>query len=140
MNKDTGLDERETYLLDILFEECGGDFSTAFSKSGYTKDISLSSVRKKLAKEIKARTKDYIISQTPKAAYGLVNVLIDPNQLGAKNVISAAKEILDRGDVNKEEHIFEMPDNIIVLLPPKRVPPEITLKESEYKEIDGEME
>jgi hypothetical protein len=119
-NKETGLDEREQYFLDILFDECGGDFKEAMKKSGYPNNVSVGEVRRKLSKEIKKASKDYLVSQTPNAAVKLVSVLHDPSAMGAKNIISAAKEILDRGDVNKEETKVELPDNAIVILPPKR--------------------
>lgn len=134
VDKSSGLDERETYLLDILFDECGGDFLLAMSKSGYPKNTSVGDVRKKLSKEIKARTKDYIVSSAPKAAHQLVKVFQDPNAMGTKNIIAAAIQILDRGDVNKEEVGVVMPENYIVLLPPKR-PIDITLSEDQYKKL-----
>lgn len=120
-NKETGLDEREQYFLDILFDECSGDFSLAMSKAGYTKDTPVGAIRRKLSKEIKKASKEYIVSLTPKAAVSLGSVLGTPDALGNKNLLSAAKEILDRGDVNKEEKSFDLPENAIVILPPKKV-------------------
>lgn len=119
-NKETGLDEREQYFLDILFDECDGDFSLAMSKAGYPKDTPVGELRRKLSKEIKKASKEYIVSLTPKAAVSLGSVLGTPDALGNKNLLSAAKEILDRGDVNKEEKAFDLPENAIVILPPKK--------------------
>ena len=113
VNKETGLDEREEYFLDVLFTKAKGDFELAMDLAGYPKSSSVSQLRKKLSKHIRDYTKDYIVSQTAKAAQQLVNVFQDPNALGTKNILTAAKEILDRGDVNKEEQKFEIPENII---------------------------
>lgn len=119
-NKETGLDEREQYFLDILFDECAGDFKEAMKKSGYPNSTSVGEVRRKLSKEIKKASKEFIVSHTPNAAVKLIGVLSDPSAMGAKNIISAAKEILDRGDVNKDEAKIEIPENAIVILPPKK--------------------
>ena len=41
----------------------------------------------------------------PEAAFGIVEVLNDPSSLGAKNAISAAREVLDRSGLVKKEQI-----------------------------------
>lgn len=120
INKETGLETREQYFLDILFDECGGDFKAAMTSAGYPANHPVGELRRKLSKQIKQASKDYIVSMTPKAAVSLGGVLINPSELGAKNIISAAKEILDRGDVNKEEQKMEAMENVVILLPPKR--------------------
>lgn len=117
----TGLDEREQYFLDILFDQCQGDFQLAMKEAGYPKSTPVGEVRRKLTKEIKKASKEYLVSLTPKAAVNLGKVFDSPNAIGARNVISAAKEILDRGDVNKEEAQHEVQENIVILLPAKRV-------------------
>jgi hypothetical protein len=56
----------------------------------------------------------------PKAAFGIVDVLNDPSSLGARNAISAAREVLDRSSLVKKEQI-EVTNNSggIFVLPPK---------------------
>ena len=56
----------------------------------------------------------------PKTAFGIVDVLNDPSSLGARNAISAAREVLDRSGLVKKEQI-EVTDNSgeIFVLPPK---------------------
>lgn len=120
INKDTGLSEREEYFLDVLFDKADGDFEYAMKLAGYPPSQSASTVRKKLSKQIKQMTKDYLVSQTPRAARELVKIFRDPSVAGAQNIIKVAENILNRGDVNKEEAKFEMPENVIILLPPKK--------------------
>lgn len=120
INKETGLSEREEYFLDVLFAEADGDFEYAMKLAGYPKGTSASSVRRKLSKEIKQVTKDYLVSQTPRAARELVKIFQNPTAPGAPNIIKVAENILNRGDVNKEETKVEMPENVIILLPPKK--------------------
>ena len=56
----------------------------------------------------------------PKAAFGIVDVLDDPSAMGARNAISAAREILDRtGLVNKEQLKVTANTGGMFILPPK---------------------
>lgn len=120
INEKTGLSEQEQYFLDVLFEEAAGDIRSAMNLAGYPKSTPVGEIRRKLSKEIKKVSKEFIVSQTPRAAIQLVGVFNDPSAVGAKNIISAAKEILDRGDVNKDEQKLEIPENVVILLPPKK--------------------
>jgi len=136
INKETGLDEREEYFLEVLFQEADGDIEYAMKLAGYPKGTSASSVRKKLSKQIKQYTKDYIVSQTPRAAKELVKIFRDPTTPGALNIIKVAENILNRGDVNKEEAKYEMPENVIILLPPKKSDDEGLIIEHDYEEAE----
>lgn len=118
-NSETSLDEREQYFLDILFDQCSGDFALAMKEAGYSSKTPIGEIRRKLSKEIKKASKEYLISLTPKAAVNLGKVFDNPSSMGSRSVIAAAKEILDRGDVNKEDVIHDVQDYII-LLPAKR--------------------
>ena len=56
----------------------------------------------------------------PKAAFGIVDVLDDPSSMGARNAISAAREVLDRtGLVKKEQVEVTGTNGGILILPPK---------------------
>lgn len=118
-NKETGLTEREEAFLDVLFDSCNGNVKEAMKEVGYPSGTPVSHVTKKLQKEIRERAKEYLTSASAVASINLVNVLLDPNQVGAKNIIAAAKEVLDRSGVYKEEapQITEVRNMFI--LPPK---------------------
>lgn len=118
VTKDSGLTEQEEFFLDVLFDKCSGDVPSAMNMAGYPRDFSPSQVAKKLSKQIKERSKDYLAAASAKASYSLVKVLVDPSAMGAKNSIAAAKEILDRAGV-KDDEVIRLPDNAIVILPPK---------------------
>jgi hypothetical protein len=98
-----GLTNKDRAFLDVLFDEHGGDVRRAMDAVGYSKSTPTSHITKKLGKHIKERTKEYLLSNTGKAAISIVNVLTDPSAPGQKNSLAAAKEILDRGGVFKEE-------------------------------------
>lgn len=100
---ESGLSLKEQNFLDVLFEVAGGDVRRAMDLSGFPKDMPTSVVVKKLNKYIKEASKDFLIASSAKAAMSLVQVLNDPTAPGVKNIIPAAKEILDRGGVFKEE-------------------------------------
>lgn len=118
-NKETGLTEREEAFLDCLFDEYNGNVQEAMKAVGYPKGTASSVVTKKLQKEIRERSKEYLTSASALASLQLVNVLLDPNQVGAKNIISAAKEVLDRSGVYKEEGPQVTEIRNMFILPPK---------------------
>ena len=55
-----------------------------------------SEVVSSLREEITERAGLMLAMNAPKAAFGIVDVLDDPSSFGARNVISAAREVLDR--------------------------------------------
>jgi hypothetical protein len=130
-NQETGLTLMEEAFLDNLFEFCNGNVREAMTKAGYPKDTPESHVTKPLGKYIRERAKEYLTSASALASVSLVNLLIDPNQPGAKNVVSAAKEILDRSGVYKEEGTKVTEVRNMFILPPKN-------SDEDYKIIEHE--
>ena len=122
---ESGLTLKEEEFLHVLYDQCKGDVRMAMDKSGFSRSVPISSITKKLSKHIKEAAKDYILANTGRAAISLVDVLTDPSAVGAKNIISASKEILDRGGVFKEEapHVHEVRNMFI--LPAKDVEDEM---------------
>lgn len=116
---DNGLKNQEQYFLDILFDECKGNVREAMSRAGYPKATPSSEVTKKFSKEIKDRAREYLAASTARAVISLVDVIEDPNVPGTKNIIAAAKEILDRGGVNKEETVNVNQEQTMFILPAK---------------------
>jgi len=115
---ENGLDERENYFLDILFDECKGQIRDAMTKAGYPKTTPTSYVTKKLKTHIQEQSKNYLAIHTAKATIHLLSVLDEPNMIGAKNIIAASKEVLDRGGVFKEEDSIKEIERNIFFLPP----------------------
>lgn len=136
---DSGLTGQERLFLDLLFDKAGGDFREAMLLAGYPKDASVIDLRKKLAKHIKEASKNFLVGETVKAGLTLSKILMDPNTPGASNAIKAANSILERGDVNKEEAKFELPENAIVILPPKKFEETPKVENSAPKVIEGEV-
>lgn len=128
LKDEEGLDERERFFLDILFDRCGGDIPFAMKEAGYSDTVSPASIRRKLSKFIQARSKEFLVSSAAKASVSLVSVLHDPTAMGANTVLKAAKEVLDRANVKEEQTDSTIQVQNMFILPAKE----------EVAEEDGE--
>lgn len=97
------LSPREEKFLEVLFEDALGDVRTAMKLAGYGPNDPSSTLLRKLRKEIQERSKNFIAAASPQAIINLLKIFQDPTYPGAKNIISAAKEVLDRSGVVKED-------------------------------------
>lgn len=94
--------EQQQRFLDVL-PQVGGNIRLAMTEAGYSKDTRTSDVVRPLKNEIIEIAKELLAFGSVKAVMTLDSVLDSPATLGAKNSIAAAKEILDRAGVIKEE-------------------------------------
>ena len=97
--------EKQTAFLEALLGEARGDIRTAMTIAGYAKTTKTAEVVSSLKEEITERASMMLAMNAPKAAFGIVDVLNDPSSLGARNAISAAREVLDRSGLVKKEQI-----------------------------------
>lgn len=118
-NKFTELQEK---FMDCLFEN-GGNKRQAIKDAGYHYKTPISKVMtEKVTAEIIRRAQQELSSTAPKAVLKLEGVLDDPTKPGNREVLQAAKEVLDRVGLAREErvkHEIETP-NAIFVLPPKK--------------------
>jgi len=56
----------------------------------------------------------------PKAAVAMASALMDPTELGLRDKMSAAKELLDRTGLIKTEKIQVEASGGVMLMPPKK--------------------
>lgn len=96
--------ERQQKFLDLLFEEGEGDILKTAKLAGYDK-TSTKAVLTSLKDEIIDLCRMHIAGQAPKAILSMGNVLANPIELGNQNLLAAAKEILDRAGLIKQERI-----------------------------------
>jgi hypothetical protein len=90
--------------------------------AGYSQQTKQAEVVGKLREEIMERATMILAMNAPKAAFGIIGVLDDPSAMGARNSVSAAREILDRtGIVKKEQIEVKGPEGGIFIMPPKQV-------------------
>ena len=115
------LNAKQQMFLDVLFEEANGDMVTAKKLAGYAEGTSTSAIVKGLKEEILEATQLFMARNAPKAAMAMVGGLHDPTELGIRDKMSAAKELLDRTGLIKTEKVQVEATGGVMLMPPKQV-------------------
>jgi len=115
------LTEKQQKLLDVLFDEAHGDIVQAKKLAGYADSSSTADVVKGIKEEILEATSMYMARNAPKAAMAMVGGLYDPTELGIRDKMSAAKELLDRTGLVKTEKMQVEASGGVMLMPPKAV-------------------
>ncbi len=114
------LTELQKAFLEHLFSDaCKGNPAKAKRAAGYSENTATAEVVKGLKDEIVEATRNYLATNSAKAAFGLVDLLDNPAKLGGATMLSAAKEVLDRVGVIKPEKVTIDTSGGVLLLPPK---------------------
>ena len=121
------LTDKQAAFLEALLGEARGNIRAAMDIAGYSKTTATTEVVGPLKEEITERAGMMLAINAPKAAFGIIDVLDDPSALGARNAISAAREVLDRTGLVKKEQV-EVSGNAggIFILPPKTANDDMT--------------
>lgn len=115
------LTDKQKAFLDALFGAANGHIRTAMDMAGYAPSVKEHEVTSALKDEIIERSTLVLAQTAPKAAKSFGTVIDDPTKLGAKELMLAAKEVLDRVGITKVErvdHNITSPNGIFIL-PPK---------------------
>ena len=118
------LNEKQQLFLEVLFDEAGGDMVAAKKLAGYADTTPTTSIIKGLKEEILEATQMYMARNAPKAALAMTGALYDPTELGIRDKMSAAKELLDRVGLVKTEKMEVRASGGVMLMPPKATPEE----------------
>ena len=113
------LTERQQKFLEVLFDEAGGDVPLAKRLAGYSEKSSTTEIVKGLKEEILEATQMYMARNAPKAAMAMTGALYDPTELGIRDKMSAAKELLDRTGLIKTEKVQVEAAGGVMLMPAK---------------------
>ena len=113
------LTDKQQKFLDVLFEEAGGNLVKAKKLAGYADAVTSRQVAEPLAEEIAALTKKFIASSATKAAYSMFEVMNNPTDLGNKEKMAAAKDVLDRSGFIKTEKVEVSAASPLFILPQK---------------------
>jgi hypothetical protein len=113
------LTEKQEKFLEVLFEEAGGDVVRAKILAGYSENVSTTEIIKGIKEEIMERTQLYMARNAPRAAMSLVGGMVDPTELGLREKLGAAKDLLDRVGLVKTEKVQVEATNGLMILPPK---------------------
>lgn len=114
------LNEKQEKFLEVLFEEAEGNFLEAKRLAGYSDSYSTKSVVDSLSEEIYELTKQYIAKFGVQAVWSMKHVMENPTDLGNKEKMAAAKDILDRGGFKSSEKVEVKTDSPIFFLPEKQ--------------------
>ena len=115
------LTEKQQKLLNVLFDEAGGNVTIAKQIAGYADTSSTADIVKGLKDEILEATQMWMARNAPKAAMSMTGALLEPTELGIKEKMTAAKEILDRVGLVKTEKMQVEATGGVMLMPPKAV-------------------
>lgn len=116
------LTDKEQLFLDVLFEAAEGNPAKAKKLAGYSPNTPTSRITAALQDEIYDLTKKYIAQSSTSAAWTLVSIIEDEDLvIGAKEKMSAAKDVLDRAGLVKTEKVEVVSHQPLFILPPKKV-------------------
>lgn len=113
------LNERQQKFLEVLFEDAGGDVVAAKKLAGYSENTPTTAIVKGLKEEILEATQMYMARNAPKAAMAVTGALYDPTELGIRDKMAAAKELLDRTGLIKTEKVQVEASGGVMLMPAK---------------------
>ena len=113
------LTENQKKFLEVLFDEAGGDVVLAKKLAGYSEGSSTTAIVESLKDEITDKTRTYFARTAPKAAMAMAGAIYDPTELGIKEKMIAAKDLLDRAGLTKTEKVDVTSSGGVFYLPPK---------------------
>ena len=128
------LTEKQQKFLEVLFDEANGDVVQAKKLAGYGENSSTSVIVESLKDEIGEKTRTWFARTAPKAAMAMTQALYDPTELGIRDKMAAAKDLLDRAGLGKVDKVdVTSGGGGIFYLPPKEGKNEQTLPQIDYK-------
>ena len=113
------LTEKQQKFLDVLFEEAQGNFVQAKKLAGYSETVATSVIVDALEDEIAELVKKYLVRSGVKAAHTMVTAMDNPTDLGIKEKMAAAKDILDRGGFKATDKVEVKAETPLFILPAK---------------------
>jgi len=115
------LTEKQQKSLDVLFDEANGDVTQAKLLAGYAPTSSTSDIVRGIKEEVLEATQMFMARNAPRAAVAMVSGINDPTELGMREKMTAAKELLDRTGLVKTEKMQVESTGGVMLMPVKNV-------------------
>lgn len=110
------LNEKQQKFIEVLFSEAGGNPAKARQLAGYSEGYATKAIMDSLKEEVIEATNLYIAMNAPRAAMAVIDGIVDPTELGIKEKLNAAKDILDRAGLVKTDKVqVEAPSGIMIL-------------------------
>ena len=114
------LSERQKKFIEVLFDQANGDPVQAKILAGYSEHSGTSAIVASMKEEIMEATQLYMSRNAPKAAVAMVSGVDDPTQLGIRDKMTAAKDLLDRVGLIKTEKLQVEASGGVMIMPPKK--------------------
>ena len=114
------LTERQQKFIDALFADANGNIRDAKVIAGYSPNTNNQEIIQSLKEEILEATQLYMASNAPLAAMAMVSGVVDPTELGIRDKMAAAKELLDRTGLIKTEKVQVEASGGVMLMPTKK--------------------
>ncbi len=118
------LTEKQQKFLSVLFDEAQGDLVQAKKLAGYGDNTNVGDILPSIKEEVLEATQMYLARNAPKAAMSMVGALYDPTELGIRDKMAAAKELLDRTGLVKTEKMQVEAKGGVMLMPAKNIEPD----------------
>lgn len=100
------LTEKQLKFIELIFlPEYTNKVKQAALDAGYSPATDTYAIMYTLKEEILTRMDYYLAQHAPQCVNRVLDVLINPEQKGAKSVLDAAAMILDRAGISKKERI-----------------------------------
>ena len=115
------LTEKQRKFSDVLFDVANGDVTQAKLLAGYAPTSSTSDIVRGIKEEVLEATQMFMARNAPKAAVAMVSGINDPTELGIRDKMTAAKELLDRTGLVKTEKMQVESKGGVMLMPMKNV-------------------
>tara|TARA_R100000935_G_C2826319_1_gene162512 strand:+ start:116 stop:490 length:375 start_codon:yes stop_codon:yes gene_type:complete len=115
------LTDKQQKFLDVLFDEANGDVTQAKLLAGYAPTSSTSDIVRGIKDEVLDATQMYMARNAPRAAVAMVSGISDPTELGMREKMTAAKELLDRTGLVKTEKMQVESTGGVMLMPVKNI-------------------
>tara|TARA_R100001463_G_scaffold54307_1_gene105347 strand:- start:252 stop:632 length:381 start_codon:yes stop_codon:yes gene_type:complete len=110
------LTPKQKIFINALFGEAHGNYRVAMDIAEYSKNTSINDVIKGCEEELVSSSKNFLAANAPKAAMAIVGVIDDPVEMGTRDKLAAAKDVLDRIGVSKTDKIeVKSPQGIFIL-------------------------
>lgn len=114
------LTEQQQKFMEVLFTEAAGDPVKARKLAGYAEGASTKGIMMALKEEVIEATQLFMAMNAPRAAMAVISGITDPTELGMRDKLNAAKDLLDRAGLAKTDKIqVEATGSNIMFLPPK---------------------
>ena len=113
------LTEKQNAFLNALFGDALGDYRIAMDIAGYAPSTTVRDVTSGLQEEILQGSREYLAANAPKAAIAITGVIDDQTELGNRDKLTAAKDVLDRGGFVKTDKVEVSAASPLFILPPK---------------------